>query len=88
MVFLGVSPHLFIFTTSVGLTRSPTGEGYRVTYIAMHKDQSEKAEELVAALGMLARAQELGANSDQLSELTASVQQAEHAFRVVYRPVQ
>ncbi|MCH8228738.1 MAG: hypothetical protein IIA53_00245 [Chloroflexi bacterium] len=61
----------------------------------MHVDQSKKAEELIAALGILARAQEFEGrtqgsrvNDDELSELTASVQEAEHAFRAVYQPVQ
>ena len=59
----------------------------------MHADQFEKAEELVAALGILARAQEFGgrtqqrgANDDELSELTASVREAVHAFRTVHQP--
>ncbi len=59
----------------------------------MHADQFIKAEELIAALGILARAQEfggrareLGADDNELSDLTARVQDAEHAFRAVYRP--
>ncbi|MCZ6666414.1 MAG: hypothetical protein O7B81_14010 [Gammaproteobacteria bacterium] len=52
----------------------------------MRADQSIKAEELVAALGFLAQAQEFGANGDEISELTQSVQAAEHAFRAVYQP--
>ena len=54
----------------------------------MHADQAEKAEELVAALGNLARAQELGAHDDELSKLTVCAQQAEDAFRAVCRHVQ
>ena len=48
--------------------------------IDMFADQSEKAEKLVAELGILARAQELGAGEDDIWVLTASVQQAERAF--------
>jgi hypothetical protein len=47
--------------------------------------QSEKAEKLVAALGILARAQELGAGEDDIWVLTAGVQQAEREFRADYR---
>ena len=61
----------------------------------MNVDQSKKAEELLAALGILARAPEFEgraqgsrANDDEQSGLTASVQEAEHAFRAVYQPVQ
>ena len=54
----------------------------------MHGDQAKKAEQLVAALGNLARAQELGANDDELSNLTVRAQQAEDAFRAVFRHVQ
>ena len=52
----------------------------------MLADQSEKAEKLVAALGILARAQELGAGEDDIWVLTAGVQQAEREFRADYRP--
>ena len=54
----------------------------------MHEDQAKEAEELVVALGDLARAQELGANDDELSNLTVRAQQAEDAFRAVFRHVQ
>jgi len=53
----------------------------RLELLAMHADQSEKAEKLVAALGILARAQEHGAGEDDMWVLTASVQQAEREFR-------
>ncbi len=52
----------------------------------MFADQSEKAEKLVAELGILTRAQELGAGEDDIWVLTASVQQAERAFRAIYGP--
>jgi len=62
-------------------------------HAALHDSQLVKAEELVAALGVLARAQEFGgradgsgANDDEISVLTASVREAEHNFRAVYRP--
>ena len=51
----------------------------------MFADQSEKAEKLVAELGILTRAQELGAGEDDIW-LTASVRQAERAFRAIYGP--
>ncbi len=51
----------------------------------MHIDQSEKAEELVTALGVLARAQEIGASDDDIWVLTASVKKAERAFQAIYR---
>lgn len=54
----------------------------------MLADQSEKAEKLVAALGILARAQELGASEDDIWVLTAGVQRAEREFRADYRPFQ
>ena len=62
----------------------------------MHADQSDKAAELVVALGVLARAQEFGGRApeiranddDELLELTACVREAEHAFQAVYRPAQ
>ena len=58
----------------------------RSELLAMLADQSEKAEKLVAALGILARAQEHAAGEDDIWVLTASVQQAEREFRAVYRP--
>ena len=52
----------------------------------MHVNQAEKAEELIAALGVLGRAQELGAGDDELARLAARVQKAERAFRTVLQP--
>ncbi len=54
----------------------------------MHADQFIKAEELIAALGLLGRAQELGADDKELSDLTARVQDAEHDFRAIYQLAQ
>ena len=54
----------------------------------MHTDPSKKARELVVALGVLARAQEFGVDDNELSELTASVREAEHAFRTAHVPAQ
>jgi hypothetical protein len=49
----------------------------------MRTDQSNKAKELIAALGVLGQAQELGADDDKLSELAARVRTAESEFRVL-----
>ena len=49
----------------------------------MRTDQTNKAKELIAALGVLGRAQELGEDDATLSELTARVRTAESEFRVL-----
>ncbi|MDA1279407.1 MAG: hypothetical protein O3B95_05120 [Chloroflexi bacterium] len=48
-------------------------------------DQSVTADELIAALGLLGHAQELGADTDVLLALTARVRAAESAFRSISR---
>ena len=52
----------------------------------MHVNQAEKAEESIAALGVLGHAQELGASDDELARLAARVQKAERAFRTILQP--
>jgi hypothetical protein len=49
----------------------------------MHTDQTNKAKELIAALGILGQAQELGVDDDKLSELATRVRVAESEFRVL-----
>lgn len=49
----------------------------------MRTDQSNIAKELIAALGVLGQAQELGVDEEKLSELTALVRNAESKFRVI-----
>ncbi len=49
----------------------------------MRTDQTNIAKELIAALGVLGQAQELGADEDKLSELMARVRNAESKFRVL-----
>jgi hypothetical protein len=49
----------------------------------MHTDQSQIAKELITALGVLGQAQELGADDEKLSELTARVRNFESEFRIL-----
>ncbi|MDG0867839.1 hypothetical protein [Candidatus Lucifugimonas marina] len=49
----------------------------------MRKDKTLVAKELIAALGVLGEAQELGADDEKLSELAARVRNAESEFRVL-----
>jgi hypothetical protein len=49
----------------------------------MHADQTLKAKELIYALWVLGQAQELDADDEKLSELTARVRSAESEFRVL-----
>ncbi len=49
----------------------------------MRIDQTQLAEELITALGVLGQAQELGADDEKLSELTAHVRNVESKFRVI-----
>ena len=49
----------------------------------MHTDQTLIAKELIAALGVLGQAQELGVDDEKLSELAARVRNAESKFRVI-----
>jgi hypothetical protein len=49
----------------------------------MRTDQTLVAEELIAALGVLGQAQELGADDEKLSELMARVRNAESRFRII-----
>jgi len=49
----------------------------------MRTDQTLVAKELIAALGVLGQAQELGVDDDKLSELTARVRNVESEFRVL-----
>jgi hypothetical protein len=49
----------------------------------MRTDQTNKAKELIAALGVIGQAQELGADDDKLLELAAHVRTAESEFRVL-----
>ena len=51
----------------------------------MPTDKSSTAKKLIAALGLLGHAQELGADAAELSALTARVRAAEHEFRAVSR---
>jgi hypothetical protein len=55
----------------------------RTGHITMHVDQCKKAEQLLAALGRLGRAQELEADDELLTDLAARVQDAAHEFRAV-----
>jgi hypothetical protein len=47
------------------------------------RTEKQIATELITALGILGKAQELGADDDKLSELTARVRVAESEFRVL-----
>ncbi len=49
----------------------------------MHTDQTLVAKQLIAALGVLGQAQELGVDDDKLSELAARVRNFESEFRVI-----
>jgi hypothetical protein len=49
----------------------------------MRTEQTLVAKELITALGVLGKAQELGADDDQLSELTARIHSAESKFRLI-----
>ena len=51
----------------------------------MQIDHSSMAAELITALGLLGQAQELGAEADVLSALTARVRTAEREFKTVLR---
>ena len=57
-------------------------------HIFMHIDQMQKAKELIDALGILGRAQELDEDDEKLSELTALVRTVESEFRVLAGQVQ
>jgi hypothetical protein len=52
-------------------------------HVTMRTEQTLVAKELITALGVLGKAQELGADDDQLSELTARVHSAESKFRLI-----
>lgn len=49
----------------------------------MRTEEMQVATELITALGVLGKAQELGADDDKLSELAARVRIAESEFRVL-----
>jgi hypothetical protein len=49
----------------------------------MRTEELQIATELITALGVLGKAQELGADDDMLSELAARVRNAESEFRVL-----
>lgn len=49
----------------------------------MRTDQARIAKELIAALGVLGEAQELGVDDEKLSELAARVRSAESEFRIL-----
>ena len=57
----------------------------RLGHITMQIDQSTTADELIMALGLLGRAQELGADAEELTALVARVRAAELEFRTVLR---
>lgn len=54
----------------------------------MQANKSDKAEELVVALGVLGHAQELGADDAVLSVLTVRVLEAQRDFRSTLLPGQ
>ena len=49
----------------------------------MRTEEMQIATELITALGVLGKAQELGADDDKLSELAARVRNAESEFRLL-----
>jgi len=55
----------------------------RIGHVTMPADQFSKAKELITALGLLGHAQEVGADADVLSALTARVRTAEHEFKAI-----